>query len=214
MICLDSEARHLKQRPFSGLVNKNTGGGYSPIIFVHCVNVTISKTSITFQVGVFHSMSKVWQQHICRQMKFNCCYHSEILLAATTGHHSAAAGVTADTRSASFSTGIPKWHDLFMSRLYGHRILPLPYTVCLIIWEYARHISSMDQCCIQMASSWMKGSSPSGSPEYWGIQRIHYESQFSVVEISLWLLHPRRALLVSVSLIAYETIIQKTVCSC
>ena len=25
MICLDSEARHLKQRPFSGLVNKNTG---------------------------------------------------------------------------------------------------------------------------------------------------------------------------------------------
>ena len=48
-------------------------------------------------------MSKVWQQHICRQMKFNCCYHSEILLAATTGRHSAAADVTADTRSASFS---------------------------------------------------------------------------------------------------------------
>ena len=70
------------------------------------------------QVGVFHSMSKVWQQHICRQVKFNCCYHSEILLAATTGRHSAAAGVTADTRSASFSTGIPKWRDLFKSRLY------------------------------------------------------------------------------------------------
>ena len=69
------------------------------------------------QVGVFHSMSKVWQQHICRQMKFNCCYHSEILLAATTGRHSAAAGVTADTRSASFSTGIPIWRDLFKSRL-------------------------------------------------------------------------------------------------
>ena len=70
------------------------------------------------QVGNFHSMSKVWQQHICRQMKFNCCYHSEILLATTTGRHSAAAGVTADTRSASFSTGIPKWRDLFKSRLY------------------------------------------------------------------------------------------------
>ena len=70
------------------------------------------------QVGVFHSMSKVWQQHICRQMKFSFCYHSEILLAATTGRHSAAAGVTADTRSASFSTGIPKWRDLFKSRLY------------------------------------------------------------------------------------------------
>ena len=70
------------------------------------------------QFGVFHSMSKVWQQHICRQMKFNCCYHSEILLAATTGRHSAAAGVTADTRSASFSTGIPKWRDLFKSRLW------------------------------------------------------------------------------------------------
>ena len=69
------------------------------------------------QVGVFHSMSKVWQQHICRQMKFNCCYHSEILLAATTGRHSAAADVTADTRSASFSMGIPKWRDLFKSRL-------------------------------------------------------------------------------------------------
>ena len=50
MICLDSnEARHLKQRPFSGLVNKNTGAGYSPIISVHCVNVAISKTSITFK---------------------------------------------------------------------------------------------------------------------------------------------------------------------
>ena len=71
------------------------------------------------QVGVFHSMSKVWQQHICRQMKFSFCYHSEILLAATTGRHSAAAGVTADTRSASFSTGIPKWRDLFKSRLWG-----------------------------------------------------------------------------------------------
>ena len=70
------------------------------------------------QVGVFHSMSKVWQQHICRQMKFNCCYRSEILLAATTGRHSAAACVTADTRSASFSTGIPKWRDLFKSRLW------------------------------------------------------------------------------------------------
>ena len=69
------------------------------------------------QVGVFHSMSKVWQQHICRQMKFSFCYHSEILLAATTGRHSAAAGVTADTRSASFSTGIPKCRDLFKSRL-------------------------------------------------------------------------------------------------
>ena len=70
------------------------------------------------QVGVFHSMSKVWQQHICRQMKFNCCYHSEILLAATTSCHSAAADVTADTRSASFSMGIPKWRDLFKSRLW------------------------------------------------------------------------------------------------
>ena len=70
------------------------------------------------QVGVFHSMSKVWQQHIWRQMKFNCCHHSKILLAATTGRHSAAAGVTTDTRSASFSTGIPKWRDLFKSRLY------------------------------------------------------------------------------------------------
>ena len=32
MICLDSEARQLKQRPFSGLVNKNTGAGHSPIL--------------------------------------------------------------------------------------------------------------------------------------------------------------------------------------
>ena len=114
MICLDSEARHLKQRPFSGLVNENTGAGYSPIISIHCVNVAISKTSITFKSVLF-----IRQQHICRQMKFNCCYHSEILLAATTGRHSAAAGVTADTRSASFSTGIPKWRDLFKSRLLG-----------------------------------------------------------------------------------------------
>ena len=75
------------------------------------------KNVYNLQVGVFHSMLKVWQQHICRQMKFNCCYHSEILLAVTTGRHSAAAGVTADTRSASFSTEIPKWRDLFKSRL-------------------------------------------------------------------------------------------------
>ena len=56
MICLDSEARHLKQRPFSGLVinvNKNTDAGYSPIISVHCVNVAISKTSITFKSVFF-----------------------------------------------------------------------------------------------------------------------------------------------------------------
>ena len=37
------------------------------------------------QVVVFHSMSKVWQQHICQEMEFNCWYQSEILLAATTG---------------------------------------------------------------------------------------------------------------------------------
>ena len=53
MICLDSEARHLKQRPFSGLVNKNTGAGYSPIIPVLCVNVAISKTSRTFKSAFF-----------------------------------------------------------------------------------------------------------------------------------------------------------------
>ena len=53
MICLDSEARHLKQRPFSGLVNKNTGAGYSPIISVLCVNVAISKTSRTFKSVFF-----------------------------------------------------------------------------------------------------------------------------------------------------------------
>ena len=56
MICLDSEARHLKQRPFSGLVinvNKNTGAGYSPITSIHCVNVAISKTSITFKSVFF-----------------------------------------------------------------------------------------------------------------------------------------------------------------
>ena len=56
MICLDSEARHLKQSPFSGLVinvNKNTGAGYSPIISIHCVNVAISKTSITFKSVFF-----------------------------------------------------------------------------------------------------------------------------------------------------------------
>ena len=56
MICLGSGARHLKQRPFSGLVinvNKNTGAGYSPIISIHCVNVTISKTSITFKSVFF-----------------------------------------------------------------------------------------------------------------------------------------------------------------
>ena len=56
MICLGSEARHLKQRPFSGLVinvNRNTGAGYSPIISVHCVNVAISKTSITFKSVFF-----------------------------------------------------------------------------------------------------------------------------------------------------------------
>ena len=53
MICLDSEARHLKQRPFSGLVNKNTSAGYSPIISVHCVYVAISKTSITFKSVFF-----------------------------------------------------------------------------------------------------------------------------------------------------------------
>ena len=56
MICLDSEARHLKQRPFSGLVinvNKNTDARYSPIISIHCVNVAISKTSITFKSVFF-----------------------------------------------------------------------------------------------------------------------------------------------------------------
>ena len=56
MICLDSEARHLKQRPFSGPVinvNKNTGAGYSPIISIHCVNVAISKTSITLKSVFF-----------------------------------------------------------------------------------------------------------------------------------------------------------------
>ena len=56
MICLDSEARHLKQRPFSGLVinvNKNTGAGYSPIISIHWVNVAIPKTSITFKSVFF-----------------------------------------------------------------------------------------------------------------------------------------------------------------
>ena len=56
MICLDSEARHLKQRPFSGhVINviKNTGAGYSPIISIHCVNVAISKTSITFKSVFF-----------------------------------------------------------------------------------------------------------------------------------------------------------------
>ena len=45
------------------------------------------RNAYNLQVGVFNSMSKVWQQHICRQMKFQCCYHSEILLAATTGRH-------------------------------------------------------------------------------------------------------------------------------
>ena len=55
MIYLDSEARHLKQRPFSGLVNKNTVAGYSKIISVHCVNVAISKTfkSVTFKSVFF-----------------------------------------------------------------------------------------------------------------------------------------------------------------
>ena len=56
MICLGSESRHLKQRPFSGLVinvNKNTGAGYSPIISIHCVNVAISKTSINFKSVFF-----------------------------------------------------------------------------------------------------------------------------------------------------------------
>ena len=51
-----SEARHLKQRPFSGLVinvNKNTVAGYSPIISIHCVNVAISKTSITLKSVFF-----------------------------------------------------------------------------------------------------------------------------------------------------------------
>ena len=40
----------------SGLVinvNKNTGAGYSPIISIHCVNVAISKTSITFKSVFF-----------------------------------------------------------------------------------------------------------------------------------------------------------------
>ena len=109
------------------------------------------------QVGVFHSMSKVWQQHICRQIKFSFCYHSEILLAATTGRHSAAAGVTADTRSASFSTEIPKWRDLFKSRLWASWSIilahifyissgirhcrqytgwnRLPWKVCLSLWS-------------------------------------------------------------------------------
>ena len=121
MICLDSEARHLKQRPFSGLVNKNTGadGNYRgiPDNFRPLCQRRHLQNVKNLQVGVFHSMSKVWPQHICRQLKFSFCYHSEILLAATTGRHSAAAGVTADTRSASFSTGIPKWRDLFKSRL-------------------------------------------------------------------------------------------------
>ena len=53
MICLDSAARHFKQRPFSGIVNKNTGAGYSPIISVLCVNVAISKTFITFKSVFF-----------------------------------------------------------------------------------------------------------------------------------------------------------------
>ena len=115
---LDSEARHLKHRPFSGLVNKNTGVWYSPIMSVHCVNVGISNVYI-LQVGIFHSMSKVWLQNICQKMKFSCCYQSEILQAGATGRHSAAAAVTADTGSALFSsTGIPKWRDHFKSRLW------------------------------------------------------------------------------------------------
>ena len=43
----------LEARPFSGLVNKNTGAGYSPIISVLCVNVAISKTSRTFKSVFF-----------------------------------------------------------------------------------------------------------------------------------------------------------------
>ena len=35
------------------LSTKNTGAGYSPIISVHCVNVAISKTSITFKSVFF-----------------------------------------------------------------------------------------------------------------------------------------------------------------
>ena len=47
------EAWYLKQRPFSGFVNKNSGAGYSPIISVHYVNVAISITSITFKSVFF-----------------------------------------------------------------------------------------------------------------------------------------------------------------
>ena len=116
MICLDSEARTWSRDPSVVLSTKHWCGVFPNNFHPLCQRRHLQNV-YNLQVGVFHSMSKVWQQHICRQMKFNCCYHSEILLAATTGRHSAAAGVTADTRSASFSTGIPKWRDLFKSRL-------------------------------------------------------------------------------------------------
>ena len=89
-------------------------------------------------------MSKVWQQHICRQMKFNCCYHSEILLAATTSRHSAAADVTADTRSASFSMGIPKWRDLFKSRLWGRCV---KIVVFIVIYGFVMSSEKYNNVC-------------------------------------------------------------------
>ena len=55
------------------------------------------------QVGVFHSMSKVWQQHICRQMKFSCCYHSEILLSRSDHRPPFAFGSCGRDRGYTFS---------------------------------------------------------------------------------------------------------------
>ena len=69
------------------------------------------------------------------------CYHSEILLAATTGRHSAAAGVTADTRSASFSTGIPKWRDLFKSRLWLLCSQTFLVSCSFVLWYLGTNVS-------------------------------------------------------------------------
>ena len=133
------------------------------------------------QVNVFHSMSKVWQQHICREMKFNCCYHSEILLTATTGRHSAAASVTVDTLSASFSTGIPKWRDLFKSRLWQpvqNLSTALPARGCHAL----QHVIGWELSCTCIVTSWSQRRRPKhgGLADRWGrLAMIAYGRKFA-----------------------------------
>ena len=75
------------------------------------------------QVGVFHSLSKVWQEQICQQMKFNYCYHSEI---PTRSDHRPPFGSCGPDRryTSRFAfNGDSKWRDLFKSRLGTTKVI-------------------------------------------------------------------------------------------